>query len=230
MKGTKKHDFNVGLSTDAGSNGRDIVGYDVEATDGSIGKIDEASVAAGRLPGRRHRILDLRQEAADPSRRRPADRRRSETGVRDPDEGRDQVGAGLRRAAIERSGTTTTPITARTPARRSISQVRREPSNMKMRMKFVRGHGHARTAGRSHRVHGNFPNMKMRTNFVAATGPRMLGGQGRAADSPTATGSPPPDQPTVARPRPPATTPRRRSGRAAHREALRVPRTARRRA
>jgi hypothetical protein len=33
---------------DAGSNGRDIVGYNVEATDGSIGKIDESSVAAGQ--------------------------------------------------------------------------------------------------------------------------------------------------------------------------------------
>ena len=34
--------------SDAGSNGRDFVGYDVEASDGSIGKIDESSVAAGQ--------------------------------------------------------------------------------------------------------------------------------------------------------------------------------------
>ena len=56
---------------------RDIVGYDVEATDGHIGKIDEASNEVGRAPhGRRHRLLDLRQEALDPSRHRAAHRRR----------------------------------------------------------------------------------------------------------------------------------------------------------
>jgi hypothetical protein len=32
---------------DLGAGERDLVGYDVEATDGSIGKIDEASDAAG---------------------------------------------------------------------------------------------------------------------------------------------------------------------------------------
>ena len=34
--------------SDAGYSGRDFVGYDVEATDGSIGKIDESSAAAGQ--------------------------------------------------------------------------------------------------------------------------------------------------------------------------------------
>jgi hypothetical protein len=33
---------------DSGFTGRDFVGYDVEATDGKIGKIDESSVAAGQ--------------------------------------------------------------------------------------------------------------------------------------------------------------------------------------
>ena len=33
---------------DAGFDGQDIVGYNVEATDGGIGKIDESSVAAGK--------------------------------------------------------------------------------------------------------------------------------------------------------------------------------------
>jgi hypothetical protein len=34
--------------TDLGTGDRDVVGYDVEATDGSIGKIDEASYDAGQ--------------------------------------------------------------------------------------------------------------------------------------------------------------------------------------
>ena len=45
----------------------DLVGYDVEATDGYIGKIDEATYDAfGVLRRRRHRVLDLRQEASGP--------------------------------------------------------------------------------------------------------------------------------------------------------------------
>ena len=39
----------------------DIIGYDVEATDGSIGKIDESSADAGSAyRRRRHGLLDLR--------------------------------------------------------------------------------------------------------------------------------------------------------------------------
>ena len=62
---TSMWDFREG----AGRAGDDVVGYDVEATDGSIGKIDEAS-DRGRVgvPGGRHRVLDLRQEADDPGR------------------------------------------------------------------------------------------------------------------------------------------------------------------
>jgi hypothetical protein len=36
------------------TSGRDLVGYDVEATDGSIGKIDESTVVAGR----QHIVVD----------------------------------------------------------------------------------------------------------------------------------------------------------------------------
>jgi hypothetical protein len=42
-------EFDEGLDTS-----RDLVGYDVEATDGSIGKIDKASMEAGR----RHLVVD----------------------------------------------------------------------------------------------------------------------------------------------------------------------------
>ena len=53
----------------------DLVGYSVEAIDGSIGKIDEASNEVGaQLHRRRHRAVDLRQEGAA-ARRRDRQRR-----------------------------------------------------------------------------------------------------------------------------------------------------------
>ena len=55
---------------DVGGADGNLVGYDVEATDGHIGHIDEATDGGRRGDRRRHRLLDLRQEADDPSRSR----------------------------------------------------------------------------------------------------------------------------------------------------------------
>ena len=61
----------------------DVTGWDVEATDGHIGKIDEATYDdVVELPRRRHRVLDLRQEAHAPRVRRRARRPRREEGLR----------------------------------------------------------------------------------------------------------------------------------------------------
>ena len=43
----------------------DVTGWDVVATDGEIGKIDEASYEAGpRVDRGRHRLVDLRRTSA----------------------------------------------------------------------------------------------------------------------------------------------------------------------
>ena len=49
----------------------DVTGWDVEATDGHIGKVDEATYEnRSGVPRRRHRVLDLRQAAPAAGRRR----------------------------------------------------------------------------------------------------------------------------------------------------------------
>ena len=54
----------------------DISGFSVEAVDGSIGKVDDATYDVGQqLPRRRHRPLDLRPEGHDPRRCRARHRR-----------------------------------------------------------------------------------------------------------------------------------------------------------
>ena len=51
------------------TDGHDLAGYDVEATDGSIGKSTGHQRNVRRLRGRGHGLLDLRQEAPHPGRR-----------------------------------------------------------------------------------------------------------------------------------------------------------------
>ena len=51
------------------TSGKDLTGYHVEALDGSIGKMDEATYdVAQSYRDRRHGALDLRQESDAPSR------------------------------------------------------------------------------------------------------------------------------------------------------------------
>ena len=67
---------------------RNLTGYSVEALDGSIGKVDEASNVTGRslVSCGRHRAMDLRQEGAPPGWRDRQDRPRR--GVRSTSTGR----------------------------------------------------------------------------------------------------------------------------------------------
>jgi hypothetical protein len=83
------------LRTDVG-NGADIVGYDVEATDGSIGKVDKRSTEAGP----NYLVVDtgfwiFGHKRLIPRRRTPRRPERAE-GLRLHDEGGDQERAGLR--------------------------------------------------------------------------------------------------------------------------------------
>ena len=79
------------------------VGYGVEALDGSIGKIDEATHDVGaQLHRRRHGPVDLRQEGHAPRRRDQPRRPRRREGLREPHEGSDQGRAGVRRRPLSR--------------------------------------------------------------------------------------------------------------------------------
>ena len=84
----------------AWTDGFDLAGYDVQATDGSIGNVDAADQrGVQRLPRRGHRLLDLRQEAPDPRRGRQLGRARRQDDPRDDDQGPGQGRARLRRRA-----------------------------------------------------------------------------------------------------------------------------------
>ena len=68
-------------------NKANIVGYGVEAFDGSIGKVDEATYDAGSaFIVRGHRPVDLRQEGHAPSRHRHERRSRRREDLRQPNE------------------------------------------------------------------------------------------------------------------------------------------------
>ena len=105
--------------SDAEFNGRDFVGYDVEATDGSIGKIDESSVAAGQA----YLVVDTGFWIFGKQRLIPAGV------VQRIDDDEQKVFVSLSKDEIkaapdfeeqhrdDRAATTTSPITARTPGR-----------------------------------------------------------------------------------------------------------------
>ena len=91
--------------TDLGAFDRDLVGYDVEATDGSIGKIDESTNDVGAS----YLVVDTGFWIFGKKRMIPAgvveriDDCRGE-GLRAVDEGRHQVRPGFRGAAPARAG------------------------------------------------------------------------------------------------------------------------------
>ena len=80
------------------------VGYEVEALDGSIGKVDKATCDSAAVHRRRHRPVDLRQEGPAAGRRHPDVDRRGREGLRQPDEGPDQERARVRRLDDRRRG------------------------------------------------------------------------------------------------------------------------------
>ena len=85
--------------------GNALVGLDVEALDGEIGKVDEATDDAGTSAHRgRHRRVDLRQEGVLPAGVIDRVDLDEGEGLRQPDEGRDQERARVRRRAHERRG------------------------------------------------------------------------------------------------------------------------------
>ena len=81
----------------AWTDGFDLAGYDVEATDGRSATSTGHQRGVQRLPGRRHRLLDLRQEAGDPPRRDLLGRARRQDGPGGHDQGPDQGRPRLRR-------------------------------------------------------------------------------------------------------------------------------------
>jgi hypothetical protein len=67
----------------------DLVGYEVEATDGKVGKVDEKTIQVQNQ--------DPRQEGSAPRRDHPIGRPRRAEDLRRPGEGRDQERSGVRR-------------------------------------------------------------------------------------------------------------------------------------